>query len=75
MQTPLPLIASDPGIMLGKPLIAGTRITVELLLEKRAAGESPEQILREHPHPPEGSIRAAITYAAIGSIRGSSRLV
>ena len=58
-----PLIASDPAVMMGKPVIAGTRITVELLLEKLAAGESVEQILRAHPHLPEGSISAALAYA------------
>jgi uncharacterized protein (DUF433 family) len=57
-------ITSDPRIMVGKPVIAGTRITVELLLEKLAAGESHEQIMRAHPHLPPGSIEAALAYAA-----------
>ena len=58
------LVTSDPRIMMGKPTLAGTRITVELILDKLAAGESPEQILSEHPRlPPEG-IRAAIAFAA-----------
>lgn len=35
--------------MMGKPTIAGTRITVELILEKLAAGETPEEILSAHP--------------------------
>lgn len=39
------MIISDPTIMMGKPVIAGSRITVELILEKLAAGESIEQIL------------------------------
>lgn len=56
----LPAIVSDPQVMLGKPVIAGTRITVELLLEKLAAGETAEQILRAHPHLPEGSLSAAL---------------
>ena len=43
MQTNM--IISDPTIMMGKPVIAGSRITVELILEKLAAGESIEQIL------------------------------
>jgi uncharacterized protein (DUF433 family) len=60
---PLPSVVSDPKIMTGKPVIAGTRVTVELLLEKLAAGESVEQILRGHPHLPEGSISAALAYA------------
>ncbi|MGL4421595.1 MAG: DUF433 domain-containing protein [Gemmataceae bacterium] len=62
-QMPLPEIQSDPRIMLGKPVIVGTRIPVELLLEKLAAGESVEQIQRAHPHLPEGSIAAALSYA------------
>jgi len=44
------MIRSDPGIMMGKPMIAGTRITVELILEKLAAGGSTEQIIGEHPN-------------------------
>jgi uncharacterized protein (DUF433 family) len=43
------LIRSDPSIMMGKPVVAGTRITVELILEKLAAGETTEQILAAHP--------------------------
>lgn len=61
---PLPLIVSDPKVMMGNPVIAGTRITVELLLEKLAAGEPAEQILRAPPHLPDGSIPAALAYAA-----------
>ena len=44
------MIQSDPGIMMGKPVIAGTRITVELILEKFAAGENIEQIIGEYPN-------------------------
>jgi uncharacterized protein (DUF433 family) len=43
-------IISDPEIMMGKPVVAGTRITVELILEKLAAGETTTQILAAHPH-------------------------
>ncbi len=60
----LPQISIDPTVMMGKPVIAGTRITVELLLEKLAAGEPAEQILRAHPHLPPRSIEAALNYAA-----------
>jgi uncharacterized protein (DUF433 family) len=38
------LINSDPSVMMGKPVITGTRITVESILEKLAAGETVEQI-------------------------------
>ena len=58
------MIQSDPGIMMGKPVIAGTRITVELILEKLAAGESTEQIIGEHPRLTEEKIRAALAFAS-----------
>ncbi len=57
-------IISDPSIMMGKPVIAGTRVTVELILEKLAAGETAEQVLSAHPHLPVDSIRAALRFAA-----------
>ena len=57
-------IISNPDVMMGKPVIAGTRITVELILEKLAAGESIEQILDAHPRLNEESIRAALAFAA-----------
>jgi len=58
------LIQSDPAIMMGKPVIAGTRITVELILEKLAAGESIEQIIEAHPRLTEENIRAALAFAS-----------
>lgn len=57
-------IQSDPKVMMGKPVIAGTRITVELILEKLAAGEPAGQILEAYPHLPEGAIPAALAFAA-----------
>lgn len=57
-------IVSDPEVMLGKPVVAGTRITVELLLEKLAAGESEDQILSAHPKLTREDIRAALAFAA-----------
>lgn len=58
-------IHSDPDIMLGKPVIRGTRITVELILEKVAAGESLEQIQHEQPYISADQIRAALEYATL----------
>ena len=58
------LIVSDPKVMMGKPVIAGTRITVESILEKLAAGESIDQILQAHPRLTPEAIRAAIGFAA-----------
>lgn len=58
------LVVSDPKVMMGKPVIVGTRITVELILEKLAAGETPEQILESHPRLTRESIQAALAFAA-----------
>ena len=57
-------IEVNPKVMLGKPVIRGSRITVELILEKLAAGETVEQILVEHPRLTADAIRAAIAFAA-----------
>lgn len=57
-------ITSDPKVMMGKPVVAGTRITVELILDKLAAGETVEQILSEHSRLTAEGIRAAIAFAA-----------
>lgn len=58
------LITSDPKIMMGKPIIRGTRITVELVLEKLASGETVEQLLEAHPRLTREGIQAALAYAA-----------
>jgi uncharacterized protein (DUF433 family) len=58
------LIQTDPKICMGKPVIAGTRITVEHILEKLAAGETIEQILKAHPRLTEEAIRAALAFAS-----------
>ncbi len=57
-------IVADPKIMMGKPVIAGTRITVESVLEKLAAGESIEQILDAHPRLTRDGVLAALDFAA-----------
>ena len=59
-----PLIISNPKVMMGKPVIRGTRITVELILEKFAAGQTEEQILLAHPHITREGIRAPLSFAA-----------
>lgn len=58
------LIISDPKIMMGKPVIKGSRITVELILEKLAAGESFDQILESHPRLTIEKIHAALSFAS-----------
>ena len=57
------LIVSDPAIMMGKPVVAGTRITVELILEKLSAGETMQQLLEAHPRLTEEAVRAALAFA------------
>jgi uncharacterized protein (DUF433 family)/predicted nuclease of predicted toxin-antitoxin system len=57
-------IEINAGIMLGKPVIRGTRITVELILRKLGAGMTPEQIIADHPHLRTEDIRAAQAFAA-----------
>ena len=59
-----PRIQSDPNVMMGKPVVAGTRITVELILEKLAAGETAGQLLDAHPRLTEGAIQAALAFSA-----------
>ena len=56
------LIQADPGVMIGKPVVAGRRITVEQILEKLAADESVDQILAAHPRLPRSGVLAAIRH-------------
>ena len=55
-------IETNPTIMFGKPVIKGTRLTVEIILEKLAYGES-EEVLKEYPFLKKEDIKAAILYA------------
>ena len=57
------LIVSDPKIMMGQPVVSGTRITVDLILEKLSAGETFEQLLQAHPHLTREGIQAALNFA------------
>ena len=57
-------IQSDPAIMMGKPVVSGTRITVESILDKLGAGESVEQLLRSHPRLTHDGVLAALSFAA-----------
>lgn len=59
-----PRIQIDPAIMFGKPVIKGTRITVELILRKLASGMTTREILTDHPHLTPDDIYAAAEFAA-----------
>jgi uncharacterized protein (DUF433 family) len=57
-------ITATPDIMMGKPCIKGTRITVELVLRKLGAGRSFANLLEAYPQLTEGDLRAALAFAA-----------
>jgi uncharacterized protein (DUF433 family) len=59
-----PLITADPEILGGKPVIAGTRISVQLILEKMGDGWNIQDLLEDYPHLTREQIIAAIAYAA-----------
>ena len=58
------IVQSNPAIMMGKPVIVGTRITVESILTRLAAGETYEQLLAAHPRLTPEAIQAALFFAA-----------
>ena len=57
-------IETNPQIMLGKPVIKGTGLTVEIILEKLAYGETENEILTEYPFLKKEDIKAVLLYAA-----------
>lgn len=59
-----PRIVSNPAVMMGKPVVKGTRITVEHILRCLAAGETPEEIVADYPPLTVEDIRAAQGFAA-----------
>ncbi|RLG79650.1 MAG: DUF433 domain-containing protein [Thermoprotei archaeon] len=63
MEELLERIVVDPRIMAGKPVIRGTRITVDVILELLAAGMKPEEIAKDYRISVE-DVRAALLYAA-----------
>lgn len=59
-----PKIKSDPKVMFGKPVVRGTRITVEHILRCLAAGETADEIVTNYPPLTVEDIRAATEFAA-----------
>jgi uncharacterized protein (DUF433 family) len=59
-----PRIEINPEVMFGKPVVRGTRITVELILPKLAAGMTVDQITADHPGLTREDVYAAAAYAA-----------
>ena len=64
-------IEMDPKVMMGKPVIRGTRITVELLVRKLAEGATDADLLDTYPRLTREDIKAAIDYAADVLERGT----
>jgi len=60
---PLDRIERNPKVMLGKPVIRGTRVTVELILDKLAADVPIEGILQDYPHLERADVLATLAYA------------
>jgi len=56
-------ITANPKVMLGKPVVKGTRITVELILRKIAGGYSFDEIIEMYPHISKDDILACVSYA------------
>jgi uncharacterized protein (DUF433 family) len=57
-------ISTNPQIMLGKPVITGTCIPVDLILEKLALGETQPQLLLAYPHLTKEAIQACLLFAS-----------
>lgn len=57
-------ITVDPNVLVGKPVIKGTRLAVEFIVELLAAGWTREQILENYPHLRQEDIHACLAYAA-----------
>lgn len=57
-------IMSDPDIMFGKPVVRGTRITVESIVERLGAGESVDAVVDAHPRLTRDDVLAAVAFAA-----------
>lgn len=56
-------IVADPNVLVGKPVIKGTRISVELVMDLLAGGYTPDQILRQYDHLSLDDIQACLAYA------------
>jgi uncharacterized protein (DUF433 family) len=56
-------ITADPKVLVGKPVVKGTRISVELVIDLLAAGWTQEQILDSYPNLTAEDIRACLAYA------------
>jgi uncharacterized protein (DUF433 family) len=73
MATLHQFIEINPKIMMGKPVIKGTRVTVEQILENLSANSSIDDVLIAHPHLTKDQVHAALAFAA-QTLRGDEIL-
>lgn len=66
-------ITTDPAVLVGKPAIRGTRLSVELLLDFLAGGWTPDEILQDYPDLCAEDLRAVYAYAADAVRREQTR--
>jgi uncharacterized protein (DUF433 family) len=64
MATYTNYITTDHRIMLGKPVLKGTRLTVESILRKLSQGATQDDLMRMYPHVSQAHVRAILEYAA-----------
>lgn len=57
-------IHTDPGILVGKPVVKGTRLSVDFILGLFSEGWSIQQVMENYPHLSSESIRAVFSFAA-----------
>ena len=64
LQEIAPGITVDPRVMVGKPVVKGTRVPVELILAKLSANPDPSALLADYPHLSLDDVKACLAYAA-----------
>ena len=67
-------ITIDPKVLVGKPVIKGTRLSVELVIDLLGRGWTTEQILREYEHLTPDDIQAYLAYARVGQTGPGDRI-
>ena len=74
-QVPDERIVSDPAVLLGKPIVRGTRVPVYVIVGLIETGQTPEQIVDDYPDLTIEDVEAAVDYAARESVRTDVRVL
>lgn len=72
-QAPDERIVTDPAVLLGKPIVRGTRVPVYLIAGLVEAGQTPEEVVDDYPDLTVEDVEAAVAYAAQETARTSVR--